>query len=111
MPQRKPNLCPSINGALRRADGARTVQLTQDGLTISCVDDDPSYEHQGSGQWNGTFFDYRVFRKNIVTGCVTQMFGEIDASVPGQFVLRIVGSDARCDLSATFAETTQWQKA
>lgn len=110
MPQRKPNLCPAISGVWKRSDGGRTVQFLQDGLSITCVDNDPSYEHHGTGQWNGTAFDYAVMRKNIVTGCVTQMFGEISVPTPGQLTLSITGSDGHCDLPATFADTSQWQK-
>ncbi len=111
MPQRKPDQCPAIGGIWRRSDGGRTIQFLQDGFAISCVDNDPSYEHHGTGQWNGTAFDYAVTRKNIVTGCVTQMFGQVAVPAPGQLTLNITASDGLCDLPRTFAEASQWQKA
>lgn len=108
--ERKPNSCPTIAGVYTRSDGGRVIQFVQSGLSITCVDIDPSYDHRGTGQWNGAFFDYTVVRKNLLSGCVTQMFAKVSVPDQNSLKLDIVGTDGNCDLPKTFVEGTEWRR-
>ena len=110
MPERKTNSCPNIAGTYKRSDGNRVIQFVQDGFSITCHDPDSSFDHLGKGEWNGSFFEYTVTRRNIQGGCVTQMYGRLTVPSPGSLKAEILGTDGKCDLLPNFTDSSDWFK-
>lgn len=108
LPERKVNICPNIAGSWKRSDGLLVVKFEQDDTTIICHAPDPSFDHLGIGQWNGSFFEYNITRRNLQNGCVTIMFAKVMVPAQNTLKVEVTGSDGRCDLATTFIENSVW---
>lgn len=113
MPDRKRTSWPNIAGSWKRSDGF-VIKFEQDGTSITAIQihtPDPDYDHVGVGQWNGSYFDYNVTRRNLQNGCVTIMFAKITVAAQDILNVEVTGSDGRCDLTTTFTESSVFLKA
>ncbi|NJK51749.1 MAG: hypothetical protein HC936_01305 [Leptolyngbyaceae cyanobacterium SU_3_3] len=101
---------PDIAGSYKLSDGSRVVQFEQNGRFITCHDPTPNFDHLVQGEWNGSFFDCTVTRRNLQDGCVTQMSQKI--TVPDQGVLKceVINTDGKCDLPQNFTGISTWFK-
>ena len=109
MPERKLTTCPNMAGAWKRSDGL-VINFAQNDTIITCHAPDANYDHFGVGQWTGSFFEYKVTRRNLQNGCVTLMFVKLTVLAPDLINLDVFGSDGRCDLPTTYTESSVWFK-
>lgn len=109
MPERKLTTVPNISGSWKRSDGL-VITFDQNDTSIVCHSPDPSFDHVGVGQWNGSFFDYNVTRRNLQNGCVTIMFARLMVPAKDTIKLEVTGTDGQCDLPVTFTENSIWFK-
>lgn len=113
MPERKLTSCPNIAGSYRRSDDPDSnflAQFVQDGRSITASFSNPAYSHAAKGEWNGTYFDFTVTRRNLQNSCVTLMFATIKIPSSGYLVIETTGSDGRCDLPTDYSEIFTWTK-
>lgn len=102
--------CPNISGTFQRRTDNLIIDWNQNGCYISADSPSSGFDHKITGQWRGNKFDTRVLRRNISNGCTTTMYGRLYVLNDSQVTTEVYGTDGRCDLPTSFAETSIWSR-